>query len=745
MYSSVDEHCHCEPIHEGKVLNLEYSLLPLYKHLIDYNIDFGQRAVIFTDILRQRGNNYLDHLKQGQPPVLAFDYEVIMDGREMSQPVNYALVRILDRRSSEPQTRHKKKATGILERRTTVGRVEPHPRKRPIVVIDPRAGHGPGIAGSKLDSQIGVALNSGHPVYFILFFTEPEPDQTIARVQHAEVQFLEEVARRHPQADKPAVIGNCQAGWAAALIGADRPDIIGPMVFNGSPLSYWGGIEGANPMRYRGGLVGGVWLTSLWCDLGNGKFDGAHLVAGFEDLNPANTIWQKQYHVWSNVDTEGQRYLDFEKWWGGFFKMNREEIHYIVDSLFVGNELESGHLQLGHDKVINLKKIQDPIVVFASKGDNITPPQQALNWIVKVYGSVDEIKRHGHVIVYLLHEHIGHLGIFVSSSVAEREHKEIIASVEAINYLAPGLYEMVIEAPPSKAWLFDHKVAFIERDMKDILALDDGLDDEAAFVPVAAFSRFNDKLYQTFLSPVVQAFVNEFTAEWIRQLHPLRIQRYSISDLNPWLWPAGILAPMVKSKRRSITADNPLVVIEKAASESINIALEYYRQMRDASQEFVFNMFYANPWIQALFGGLKPSDSMDYMNPEADDGIHQELWHETMKRGGFRAAVIRIILAVMGANRRFDRIQFHVAGKLLKANERFKDVSAAVLKQIGKKQAACLNRNINMALETLADLLPHQDERIEAFEIANSIAASDLLLEAEEEKMLQRIKTILDL
>jgi hypothetical protein len=46
-------------------------------------------------------------------------------------------------------------------------------------------------------------------------------------------------------------------------------------------------------MRYTGGLLGGSWLTALMGDLGNGKFDGAWLVANFENLNPANTFWTK--------------------------------------------------------------------------------------------------------------------------------------------------------------------------------------------------------------------------------------------------------------------------------------------------------------------------------------------------------------------------------------------------------------------------------------------------------------------
>jgi len=102
-----------------------------------------------------------------------------------------------------------------------------------MVVIDPRAGHGPGIGGSKQDSEIGMALRAGHPVYFVLFYPDPEPNQTYADVKAAQTRFIEEVRRRHPEASEPAVIGNCQAGWAVALLSADRPDVTGPLILNG--------------------------------------------------------------------------------------------------------------------------------------------------------------------------------------------------------------------------------------------------------------------------------------------------------------------------------------------------------------------------------------------------------------------------------------------------------------------------------------------------------------------------------
>ena len=51
----------------------------------------------------------------------------------------------------------------------------------------------------------------------------------------------------------------------------------------------------------------------------------------FENQNPANTLWTKQYNLWSKIDAEPERYLDFEKWWGGHITLNAEEIQWIVD------------------------------------------------------------------------------------------------------------------------------------------------------------------------------------------------------------------------------------------------------------------------------------------------------------------------------------------------------------------------------------------------------------------------------
>ena len=398
-------------------------LLGWFGPAMDYIVDATQRSVLFWDVMRQRGNQYREHLTETVPHVLEYEIELVLSGRALDRPVNYGLVRVVP-------------PAGVVLDAT----------RRPFVVVDPRAGHGPGIGGFKADSEIGVAFKAGHPCYFIGFLPEPVPGQTIEDIARAEAIFLEKVIALHPDADgKPCVIGNCQAGWAIMMLAAIRPELFGPIIVAGSPLSYWAGVRGKNPMRYSGGLLGGSWLTAFTGDLGHGKFDGAWLVQNFENQNPANTLWSKQYNLYSRIDTEAPRYLGFERWWGGHVNLNAEEIQFIVDELFIGNKLAVGEISTSDGVTVDLRNIRSPIVVFCSKGDNITPPQQALGWILDLYGSVDEIRSCGQTIVYTVHESVGHLGIFVSGSVAKKEHGEFSSNIDLIDTLPPGLYEAVFE------------------------------------------------------------------------------------------------------------------------------------------------------------------------------------------------------------------------------------------------------------------------------------------------------------
>ena len=708
----------------------------LFGHMFEYATDAMQRTVLYADAMRRRGNTYIEHLKNGQPPVLVFKYEMILDGREFKKPVNYSLVRITDRRAKK-RTAEEKETDRIKELR---GKTEELP-KRPIVIIDPRAGHGPGIGGSKRNSEIGMALERGYPVYFILFYTEPMPGQTLGDVEAAEARFIEEIVELHPYADAPAIMGNCQAGWAAALLCADRPDITGPLILNGAPLSYWAGVEGTNPMRYKGGLNGGSWMVSLLSDLGNGKFDGANLVSNFEGLNPANTIWTKQYNVYKNIDEEVERYLSFEKWWGGFFLMNSEEIEFIVNNLFVGNKLEKGELEIRPGTKINLHNIESPIIVFASRGDNITPPQQALNWITKVHRTTEDIKKAGQVIIYIIHDDIGHLGIFVSGGVAQKEHKEILASFDMIDYLPPGLYEMIIEGD-IKTGNIDTR--FEERTIEDILAMDDGDQDEEDFCTVDKMSELLDNHYKTYCRPWIRLLSSELTGEMSRLLHPLRLKRYLLSDINPLLRPLKYAAASVKANRKPVKADNPFLEIEYSFSDFMIKWLNQYRDARDSRIEWKFRAIYDNPLMKFFCMPVADAEENGVIPEAGAGGIEDKRW-AALEEGGVAEGLIRIIMAVARKNHIIKRRLFEVAQEIAKTHKVLGKIRPAEFKKIVRRQAQILQADEDAAMKALGKLIKTKEDRAEALSIAKRIALADGKYEDEEKTVVDKIQNGLGL
>jgi poly(3-hydroxyalkanoate) synthetase len=119
-------------------------------------------------------------------------------------------------------------------------------------------------------------------------------------------------------------------------------------------------------------------------------------------------------------------------------------MQWIVDQLFVGNRLATGEIVTFRRHRVDLRNIRSPIICFCSEGDNITPPQQALGWIVDLYGSDDDLRACGQTIVYAVHDSVGHLGIFVSGGVAKKEHQEFASNIDLIDVLPPGLYEAVL-------------------------------------------------------------------------------------------------------------------------------------------------------------------------------------------------------------------------------------------------------------------------------------------------------------
>ncbi len=658
--------------------------------------DSIERSVLYWDVMRERGNQYLEHMEQTKPNVLGFDTEVLIDGRTLPHPTNYELLRVLP-----------------------PSHIQIDPEKRPFVVVDPRAGHGPGIGGFKPDSELGVALKAGHPCYFIGFLPFPEPGQTVEDVVEAEIAFLRHVIALHPEtAEKPMVVGNCQAGWQIMMAAALEPDVFGPILIAGAPLSYWAGEHGKAPMRYTGGMAGGSWITALTSDIGNGLFDGAWLVQNFERLNPANTYWKKQYHLYDNIDTESKRYLEFERWWGGHVVLGGEEIQYIVDNLFVGNRLSTAQLVTRDGRRVDLRNVRSPVVVFCSRGDDITPPPQALGWIRDLYEGEEDIIANEQTIVYCLHDTTGHLGIFVSGSVSRKEHTEFTANMDYIDVMPPGLYETTVshvsERDDAELLERDYLLEFTSRNFEE---LDRDVmhkpEDDRRFATVARISEINLGFYRLYVQPWIQAAMTPEAARWIRRMHPIRLGYKLLSDRNPLTVPLPVMAETVRRNRQQVGQDNVFKALETMFSDQIVANLNAVRDLRDSTTERLVMDIYGQPLLQAAVG-LHGDAHVHRRRPGAEpehqrfvENRKNELRNK-IAQGGAHEAVMRSVIYVLGGAPATDERNF----KRLRASRAELEPSSTLseFKRLVRDQFFILKLDRERALSSLPKLLKGQSD-----------------------------------
>ncbi len=698
----------------------------------DYWIDAFQRSVLWLDILRQRGNAYRERLSETAPNVLSFGAELVHDGRTLPRPVNYVLVSI-------------KPPEGV----------ETDPTKAPFIVVDPRAGHGPGIGGMKADSEIGEALHAGHPCYFIGFLPAPMPGQTIEDVCVAEATFVEEVIARHPQAEgKPIIVANCQAGWQIMMMAATHPTLTGPILIAGSPLSYWAGVHGKNPMRYLGGNLGGSWLTALTGDLGDGVFDGAHLVANFESLDLANTYWTKPYNVYAKADTEGERFLEFEEWWGSPVLLRAAEMQWIVDNLFIGDKLATGELRTSDGVQVDLRNIRAPIIVLCSWGDNITPPQQALDWITTLYNDEEEIAENGQTIVYSLHQSIGHLGIFVSGKVATKEHHKFVGCMDMIDLMPPGLYEAVItDVGPEEhnGHLINgrYMLSLQKRTLDDIRALGaNSATDNRCFSAAARISDVNLGLYDTFLRPTVAAAVTPSTAQAMRDLHPNRLRFAMFSDQNPLMRGVEKLASDVRKDRRPVAADNPLLALEHMHSKLMTTWLDTCGAMRDAMSEVLFFSTYGSPLVQALSGATQEGSQRQAEKDLLREALMRRRLADLEARievGGTPEAILRAMIHIAAPEGGVDERAFTMLQELRASLPRGAALPMAKLKQVLREQSLLMRLDEERALAALPTLLPSDaDARHAAWDALRAMIGVRGSLSDEGKRRLRRMEKVFD-
>jgi hypothetical protein len=434
--------------------------------------------------------------------------------------------------------------------------------------------------------------------------------------------------------------------------------------------------------------------------------------------------------------------------------LNAEEMQAIAGQLFVGNKLACGELRSSEGVRIDLRNIKSPIIVFCSWGDDITPPQQALDWILDLYDHEDEIVAAGQTIVYCLHQSIGHLGIFVSGTVATKEHGEFAQSMDMIDLMPPGLYEAVISGMDGTVenpelvqgnYLFSLET----RTLDDIRVLGgNSPEDDLRFATAARVSEINQGLYRTLLSPAVRSAVNERNAEFLRRMHPNRLRFQMFANENPLMLPVAAWAEAVRAERHPVSPDNPFLAFERMVSGSIANGLEAWGKARDIMQEEIFLNTYASPWLQAPVG-LRADGSSPTRRVERDlarEAIAKQTaayLEQRIDEGGLLEATVRALIYLRLPEGKVDERGFAALKQIGAELPPAKRIGLAKFKVVVKEQYLILLLDTERAIAALPKLLPDDRRQCEeALALVRRVLASRGALPEEGSRRFERVETL---
>jgi hypothetical protein len=403
---------------------------------------------------------------------------------------------------------------------------------------------------------------------------------------------------------------------------------------------------------------------------------------------------------------------------------------------------------------IDLRNIRSPIVVFCSKGDNITPPQQALGWILDLYEDVNEIRSYGQTIVYTVHESVGHLGIFVSGGVARKEHSEFSSNIDLIDVLPPGLYEATFqpkttESPNADLAHGDWIMRCEERTLDDIRALGGNTpEDELRFATAARVSEINLSLYRAFVQPMVKAMVTPQVADWLRHWHPLRLSYEAFTDANPLMEPLAKAAADVREHRSPAAKDNAFIGLQERLSAQIVGALDTWRDTRDNLSEHLFLAIYGNPALQAAVG-IQPESIEE--RKAARSTLHQELLEKRIAElksqvgnGGLLECTVRGLIYIGMTRGKVDERGVRALRQIRLAEDSPR-MTLAQFKTMAREQYFLMLLDPEGALSAIPSLLPASiDERQKALAAIRQVLSASGEISGEAAERLKKVVTLFE-
>jgi hypothetical protein len=296
----------------------------------------------------------------------------------------------------------------------------------------------------------------------------------------------------------------------------------------------------------------------------------------------------------------------------------------------------------------------------------------------------------------------------------------------------------------------EYEVSFQERSLEEVVERLNRFKraDESPFEAVAALSEFNQRAYELSAQPAIQAWSNEPQAEMLRLLHPLRVQRWAVSDLNPWLWWLGPAAGVVKRERETVGPDDALRREEQALTSLVSAWLDYFRDVRDALSEALFFQVYGNLFSLYLADRQEAAEARAGAAGDARELAFVQEALDSLAEGGYPEAVARVAFLLSRKGEPLPLARLELRKDLVsRYQELLPDLPLDQWRRLRGEQEVIVRWEPERALEVLPRLLRDEADRTRLLTLLERLLADEQVMEQapseEQLAMVERIRAAL--
>jgi hypothetical protein len=231
-------------------------------------------------------------------------------------------------------------------------------------------------------------------------------------------------------------------------------------------------------------------------------------------------------------------------------------------------------------------------------------------------------------------------------------------------------------------------------------------------------------------------------AEWMQQLHPLRLQYELFSNANPMMAPVAALAEQARKTRKPVSAGNPFVALQENVSRQIVATLDAWREASETLAERTFLAVYGLPAVQAAVG-VDPAATSP-LRKAAKSPLHGELLQSKIADlksriplGGVREAVIRALIYAGMGRASVDERGFETVRRLRGAHG---DMPLSIFKALVREQFNMLLLDQHAALAAIPSMLPPDVQtRAAAFELVKQALGARGEFSAEDRQRMNEV------